>query len=234
MTAHEILTELLEGFRGSAPEVDFREAYGSQDAGRLLVRPVVTGEVAKEVTEGEGWNAKLAFLLYMPRGAGADEAEGILAAMTAYAIESQPLLTTVQRGAPGVDKSTGSVTVSWTLSFETPEDDSQGEQGGSTSGSKKRYTIYIDGTEYSVTGWKAAYSESGSSLTAIGEDVPFSRKNRREYSVELQGLDITGLEALDGFTLRLDQQEQVYAGCRWKSLSASGNGVLTATERWEG
>lgn len=234
MTAHEILTELLEGFRQSAPEIDFRETYGPENAGRLLVRPAVTGEVAKEVTEGEGWNAKLAFLLYMPRGAGADEAEDILAAMTAYAVESQPLLASVQRGATGVDKSTGSVTVSLTLSFAKPEDDSQGSESGSTGGSKTRYTIYIDGTEYSVTGWKAAYSESGSSLTAIGEDVPFSRKTRREYSVELQGLDITGLEALDGFTLRLGQQEQVYAGCRWKSLSAAGTGVLTATERWEG
>lgn len=235
MPAHEILTELLEGFRAGTPEADFREAYGQEDAGRLIVRPTVTGEVVKEVRSGGEWNAKLAFLLYLPRGAGIGQAEGILTAMAACAAESQPLLTAVQRGAVGVDKATGSVTVGLTMAFEKPEEkEPDGGQEDSDGKDKPRYTVYIDGAEHTVTGWKAAFSESGSSLTAIGEDVPFSREIRREYTVELQGLDITGLEELDGFTLRLGEQRRVYAGCRWKSLSTAGTGVITAAERWEG
>ena len=230
MTAYEALTALLEAFQEALPEVEFREALGPGEASRLIVRPTVTGEVSKETAEGDSWSAKLAFVLYLPRESRPAAAEGILNAMGQCARESQPLLAGIQRGALAVDKPTGSTAVGWTLSLAEPG----GGSGGSQSGGKAKYQVYINGEAHTVTGWKASDSESGGSLTAIGEDAPFVRRTTRGYTVELQGLDLAGLEALENFSLRLGGQSRTYTGCRWKSLSAGGTGVLTAAERLEG
>lgn len=222
MTAHSLLEQTLAGFRQAVTGADFREAYGGERVERLLARPVVTGEVSRETEEGGDWETRLMFRLYLPRGKGPDAAGSILDGMAAWVKENQALLVGYEQGGASVDKATGSVVVSWTVKLAKPGSGSSGQSG------KRTYKVYLNGEEYTVTGWKASAGEFGDGLTAIGEDVPFARKSGKEYTVELQGLAVAGLEELEGFTLRLGAQQRSYAGCRWKSLSAGGTGVLTS------
>lgn len=228
--AHEILTELLGEFKAALPEVDFREAFSMKEASRMAARVCVTGAVAKESTQGDEWSAKLAFNVYLPRGTEPGGAESVLGAMAECVRNSQPLLAGIERGAPAVDKSTGSVAVGCVFSFAKP-----GSSGssGSSGGKKVTYPVEVDGKECTVTGWKVSVSTSGSGLTAVGEDEPFYYKSRREYTVELQGLSVECPEELSGFTVRLGDQKVLYTGCRWKSISAGGNCVAVAGERVE-
>lgn len=221
MAAHELLDQLLEGFRQAAPEADFREAYCGEPAGRILSRPVATGAVSRETEEGDGWEAALKFHLYLSRGEGPGAAERILDKMAVWTRENQPLLIGIERGAASVDKTSGSVAVGWTATFAKP-----GTSGGQSG--KRTYPIYLNGRKYTVTGWKASCSEPLNGLTAIGEDEPFAREEGKEYTVELQGLDVGGLEELEDFTLRLGEQRGTYSGCRWRSLSTVGAWVLEA------
>lgn len=216
-TASDILAELLAAFKAAMPGVDFREAPG--EAFRLQGRICVTGTVSKESTQGDQWSAKLAFTVYVPRGGGS--AEEVLEKMALCARESQPMLAGVERGTLAADRNSGSAAVGCVFSFAKP--------GGGGSA----YPVKLNGKACTVKGWKVVNGSSGGGLTAIGEDLPFFYKGGREFSIELQGLDMEDPEELDGFTLKLGEQKATYTGCRWKSVSAGGNCIAAAGERVE-
>lgn len=224
-TAHEILTGLMASFRERMPGVEFRETFGVGEVLRSPARACVAGTVAKENTQGDAWSAKLAFQIFLPRNTVPGGAEQVLVDMADCARETQPLLKSMERGPAAVDKTTGWVAVGCAFHFAKP-----GSEGESSGSKKTAYPVELDGNPYTVTGWKAANSVSGSGLTAIGESVPFYYKSSREFTVELQGLDMEHPELLDGFTLRLGDQNRLYTGCRWKSISAGGNAVLSAVD----
>ncbi|MCI9542583.1 MAG: hypothetical protein HFE93_00115 [Acutalibacter muris] len=220
--AREILLGLLEGFRGAMPEVEFREALNAKEGFRPAGRVLVLGAVQKESEQGDQWSAKLAFTVYAPRGRGLQET---IDGMAGLAKGSQPLLSGVERGAAALDRGTGALAAGCVFSFYKP-----GSSGGS-EGKKVRYPVEINGGAYTVTGWRVSVSGPGGSLTAIGESEPFYYKGGREFTIELQGLDMEGPEGLGAFTLRLGGQGVMYTDCRWKSLSAGGNGTLSAGDR---
>lgn len=226
-TASEILAELIAAFGTAMPGVDFREAQG--EAFRPQGRICAAGTVSKEVTQGDQWSAKLAFTVYVPRGGGS--AEEVLDKMALCAKESQPLLTGVERGTTALDRGSGSAAVGCVFSFAKPG--SSGGSSGSGSGGSV-YPVEINGTACTVKGWKVTSGTSGGGLTAIGEDAPFYYyKGGREFTIELQGLDMAAPEELESFTLRLGEQKATYTGCRWKSLSAGGNCTAAAGDRAE-
>ena len=218
--AREILLGLLGAFREAMPGAEFREALDARESFRPAGRVWVLGSVQKESEQGDQWSAKLAFTVYGPGGDGVRE---VLDGMIRTAKDSQPLLSGVESG-PGA-KGAGAVAAGCVLSFFKP-----GSAGGS-GGTKVTYPVEIDGAEYTVTGWKAAGGAFEGGLTAIGESEPFYYRSGGEFTVELQGLSLERPEELEGFTLRLGDQRVMYTGCRWKSLSAGGSGVLAAGGR---
>ncbi len=221
-TAREILLGLLEMFRGAMPEVEFREALSAKEAFRPGARVCVMGAVSKESEQGGEWSGKLAFTVYVPRGRGS--ADDVLDKMTELAKAGQPLLAGVERGAAALDKASGAVAAGCVFTFL---------RAGSAGGKKVRYPVEINGERCTAAGWKVSEKESGEGIRAIGESEPFYYKESRRFTVEVQGLDFESPEELEGFTLRLGSQRVMYTGCRWKSLSAEGSGVLSAGGRIE-
>lgn len=220
MRAHELLIDLLERFALAVPEADFRLGWRQLPAGRLPTRPVVTGQVEKEVRAGGGWEASLGFTVWLPRNARADWAEEIMAAITATAETGQAAPTGMERGAVCVDKNTGLLALAVVFRFGAV---------GSAAG-KKTYPVWLDGKKYAVTGWKVSVGGSVEELVAVGEDEPFACMGRTVYTVELKGLGGLGL-ALEG-SVALQVENWRFEGCRWKSLSAEG-GVLVSEKRTE-
>lgn len=223
-TAYEILRGLLADFREKIPGVDFVEAADSRAKAPFPLKKRVMGTVAKEATQGDEWSAKLAFQVLVPWNGVPGGAEGVIAAMAQRAGAIQPLFAGMERGGAGIDKTTGLMAVGCVFSFSKP---------GSSGGKKAVYPVEIDGEPYKAAGWKVSESTLGRGLTAIGESVPFYYKSRREFTVELQGLNMESPEELGVFTLRLGSQKVLYKGCRWKSVSAGGSCVAAAEERVE-
>lgn len=224
-TAYGILTELISSFRENIPGVDFGEALSVQNAVGPHRRAWVTGTVAKESTQGGDWSARLAFQAYLPRGTG--DVEALLGAMAECA-KGQPLLTGMERGGAAADKGTGLVAVGCVFTFANPGG------SGSSGGKKTTYPAEVGGKACTVTGWKVTEGSPAGGITAIGESAPFYYRNRGEFSIELQGLSLSGPEKLADFTIRLGEQDITYTGCKWKSLSAGGNCTACAAGRTEG
>lgn len=221
-TAYEILTQLLKGFRESIPGVEFMEAADGRARAPSPFKARVTGAVAKEVIQGNEWSARLAFQVLLPGRGVLGGAGSVIGAMAEYVKESQPLFTGMERGGAAADKTGGLVAESCVFSFFKP---------GSSGGKKTAYPVEIDGKTYRAAGWKVSQSAPGGGLTAIGESEPFYYRSRREFTIELQGLCVESPEKLEGFSLRLGDQKVMYTGCRWRSLSAAGTGVLAAGGR---
>lgn len=222
MRGNELLEELLAAFRQAAPQAEFRRAYEPENALRLGEKILAAGSVLREKSAGDGWEVKLGFTLYLPRGARPGAGESILDKMSqaAGSLDNAPLAE-MERGAPGVDKATGRISVACWFLFAPP-----GQTGG--TGNRKTYPVRINDQELQVSGWKASQGESGRALRAIGEDEPFFTQKKTEYTVELQGLSgAEGMSEWTDFTLRLGNQAGTYRHCRWKSISAGGTGVLT-------
>ncbi len=219
-TAREILLGLLEAFRAAMPEAEFREALSAKEAFRPGGRACVMGAVSKESEQSGEWSGKLAFTVYVPRGRGS--ADDMLDKMAELAKAGQPLLAGVERGAAALDKASGAIAAGCVFSFL---------RAGSSGGKKVRYPVEINGEKCTAAGWKVSEKESGEGIRAIGESEPFYYKGSRGFTVELQGLDIESPEELEGFTIRLGSQRVMYTGCRWRSFSAEGSGVLAAGGR---
>ena len=77
--------------------------------------------------------------------------------------------------------------------------------------------VKLGGKNYKAAGAVVSASQSGTELTSVGEETPFALRDvRREYQVELRGIDTDGLERMAVFTAELGGR--VYTGCRWKAL----------------
>lgn len=223
MQGTELLNELLSLFEEQIPEADFDRAYPGSPGSRRIFRPAVTGEVEGETLKPGSEERRYRFRIFLPENCGADRAEEIFAAMCALAGERYPGFSAISRGAADRDKSTGLLTVACSLSFLTKT------EGGSSAAGRK---VALGGKEFLVTGVKTTVSRKGQELVSIGETVPFATQGEEtEYTVELEGLDVSGLENLANFTASLENGP-TYEGCRWKSLSdALRKGVFTAAVR---
>lgn len=228
MKADELLTGLLALFRERIPEADFLRAYAGETGSRRLERPVVAGGVESETVKPGSQEVRYQFRIFLPEGRGAGQAEALFARMCVLAGEKYPGFSAISRGAAARDRATGLLAVDCALSFL---DQSGGGGGGEALGRK----IALGGREYTVSGVKVSVSRRGEDLVSVGETVPFAVLGEEtEYTVELAGLEVSGLENLTGFTAELGTSG-TYLGCRWKSLSdALGKGVFLSRQRQEG
>ncbi len=229
MTSNELLEELLSLFRGKIPEVDFFPAWRGEPGSRLRSRPGVTGEIDGETVKPGSEETRYKFRIFLPEGTGADRAEEIFAAMCAAAGEAYPGFSAISRGGLDRDRDTGLLAVACSLSFLTQP----GGDGESPSPGRK---VVLGGREYTVSGVKTSVSRKGQELVSIGETVPFALLGEEtEYTVELEGIDVSGLENMTGFTAEIgDKRKSVYLGCRWKSFSdVTGKAVFTSRQKHE-
>lgn len=221
MTAYEVFIQLQGILQAAVPQADFRESYGPGAASRLPLRPVAAGQVGEETDREGRWSARIDYTLFLPRGAGAAVGEDILQGIGRAARGRFPALAGISRGAFAPDKSTGLLAAKLSLQFAE-------EKAGAGQ------AVVIGGTAYPAAGWEIRCAP-GKGLTAIGEGEPFAVAGGMEYTVEVAGIETAGLERLAGFTAVLG--DLAFAGCRWKSLSATGKrAVFTSTrmEREEG
>lgn len=220
MTTANLLDELLGLFREGIAETDFVRAWTGSPGSRRLLRPTVTGEVDGETVKPGSQEVRYRFRLFLPEETGADRAEALFARMCSLAGERYPGFSAISRGGLDRDKATGLLTVSCTLSFvsKTGGDDPQ------PLGTK----VLLGGRELTVSGVKTSVSRKGQELVSIGETEPFAVLGEEtEYTVELEGLAVSGLENLAGFTAEIGGT--VYTKCRWKSLSdALNRGVFVS------
>lgn len=211
MNSTELLEELLRLFRENISEADFSRAYPGVPGSRFLSRPAVTGEVDGETVKPGSEETRLCFRIFLPENTGADRAEQLFSSMCTLAGQRYPGFSAISRGAAGRDKTTGLLAVTCSLSFLA-------QKGGADAQGKK---VVLGGLEYRVSGVKTSVSRKSQNLVSVGETEPFAVLGEEtEYTVELEGLEVSGLERLAGFTAELgDTPDAVYHGCRWKSLS---------------
>jgi len=211
LNASELLDSLLALFGENIPQAGFFRAWRGRAELRRFTRPAVTGEVDGETVKPDSEETRLRFRIFLPEEAGADRAEEIFAAMCALAGEKYPGFSAISRGSADRDKTTGLLAVTCTLSFLS-------QAGGMEARGSK---VVLGGLEYRVSGFKTSVSRKSQDLISVGETEPFAVLGEEtEYTVELEGLDVSGLERLAGFTAELGEDPAVvYRGCRWKSLS---------------
>lgn len=211
MNASELLDSLLALFGENISEADFFRAWRGRAEFRRFSRPVVTGEVDGETVKPGSEETRLRFRIFLPEEAGADKAEEIFAAMCTLAGEKYPGFSAISRGSADRDKATGLLAVTCSLSFLS-------QSGGAEAQGSK---VVLGGLEYRISGFKTSVNRKSQDLVSIGETEPFAVLGEEtEYTVELEGLDVSGLERLAGFTAELGESPTVvYQGCRWKSLS---------------
>lgn len=210
MTTSELLDGLLTLFQGEIPGADFLRGWPPAVGSRRRVRPAVTGEVDGETLKPDSQEVRFKFRIYLPDGEGADRAEELFAAMCTLAGQHYPGFSAISRGPAKGDRTTGLAAVECTLSFLTVTG------GGGSEPAGRRITL--GGREYTVTGVKTSVSRKGEELCSIGETVPFAVLGEAvEYTVELEGLDVSGLGELASFTAQIGGD--IYHSCRWKTLS---------------
>ncbi len=213
MTANELLADLLELFQNNIPDASFSQAYPSGKGSRAPTKPAVTGEVDGETVKPGSQELRFRFRIFLPAGEGANKMEDLFASMCFLAGQAYPGFSTISRGAVSRDSVTGLLTVSCSFSFLFPIEDGDGTAQGAK--------VVLGGREYQVSGIKTSIGKTGEKLISIGETVPFAvRGEKTEYTVELDGIDISGLDRLAAFTAELSGSPRtVYKNCRWKSLS---------------
>ncbi len=212
MRSDELLQSLLELFQENIRDADFRRAYSGKPGSRSLSRPVVTGEVAGETIKPGSEETRLCFRIFLPERTGIEMAESLFAAMCMLAREKYPGFSAISRGAADRDGATGLLAAVCTLTFLSQTD------GDGTAEGK---TVVLNGLKYRVSGIRTAVKTSAEELVSIGETQPFAVRNEQvEYTVELEGIDVSGLERMAGFTAELGEgPDAVYRNCHWKSLS---------------
>lgn len=219
--ACDILSGLLSELRTALPNAQVREGYEAGPGSWLITKPLILGQLISE-TIGAGvepwaWQAKVGFDIYLPRGSGPRQLQEIAEKITQTAQAVEEFREAVSTG-PKTDKTVGCLMGCCEVSFSNADN---GELAGN-----RRYPVEINGVAGQVLGWKLSESESGKRLTAIGESEAFYSGIRRQYNIELQGLDILEAGELSNFTLRL--MGRTYTGCRWKSFTAQGTAVAVS------
>lgn len=224
MKTTELLNELLEMFGEKITAADFAKAYECRAAQRRLTKPLVTGEIDSESVKSGSEELRLCFKIFLPESVSADAAEEIFAEMCTLAAQNYTGFSAISRGGAAVDNTVGLLTVECALSFTQQ----------SADGLAQGVRAVLGGREYRVMGCKTSVAQGGSNLVAIGESVPFAVLNEStEYTVELEGIEVLGLERLAAFTAELGEASPViYRGCRWKTLNDVLNkAVFVSSER---
>lgn len=223
MTANELLTSLLTAFGEALPGVRFLSAYGAKGGTRRPEGVAVTGEVEGETVKPGGGELRLKFRIFLPESQDAAAAQEIFAEMCRVAGARFPAFSALSRGGYERDKATGLLSLSCVFTFLS---DSGGNVGPGVP-------VTLGGREYLSAGVTTALSFSGEALTSVGEDEPFHVLHGEPlYTVELILPDVSGLEALAGFTAQVGSPPTTYRKCRWKTLSpALGKAVFTSKFR---
>ncbi len=211
MGTNEILENLLALFREKIPEADFLRAWSGNQGSRAIFRPAVTAEVDSETVKPGSREERYRFRIFLPEGESGEKAETLFAAMCRLAGESYPGFSAISRGGLERDRTTGVLSVSCSLSFLVMTD---GESSG-TFGEK----VVLGGREYTASSVKISMSRKGEELVSVGETEPFAVLGETtEYTVELEGIDASGLENMADFRADLGEGT-AFAHCKWKTVS---------------
>lgn len=228
MTAQEQLQALLECFRENVPEAEFIGGWAAGIGTRFLRRPVVTGEIDSETVKPGSNEVKFRFCIYLSPDRDAGEGEALFEQMCQAAGERFPGFSAISRGAVARDKLTGAAMIACSVSFV-----SQAGGGQSGGGTTAPISVSLGGRTVTATGVKTSFG-GAKDLTEIGEEEPFFTVWEPEYTVELEGVDVSGLDRLAVFTAVIGAGENAaeYERCRWKSLSDSlGRAVFVSRKR---
>lgn len=212
MNSSELLSELLALFTERIPEAVFCRAFSGQKGGRLPKEPVVTGEVENETVKPASSETRLCFRIFLPPGTGARRAEELFARMCQECGARYPAFSAIARGPAQRDSVTGLLVVACALTFLE-------SSGG---GVREEQALILGGREYRASGVSTSIRRSGESLVSIGETEPFAVLGEKtEYTVELSGIETSGLSDMAVFTAVIGQppNETAYKGCRWKVIS---------------
>ena len=211
MAETDLLEGLLELFQKNVENVDFRRAYDPGWGTRLLVRPVVCGQVAAQ---------RLVFSIFAPEES---QREQVLSALWSLLREQCPGCGELTRETGRTDNLTRQRCAVLRALFS-------GEEGLSLQGRE----ILLGGKAYRAAGVSVSLSLSGEELVSVGEEEPFALRDPGvQYQVELEGLqNASGLERMAVFTAQIGKAR--YTGCRWKRLElTAGKAVFLATNREE-
>ena len=209
--AEELLDQVIQLLEEPLAGVELRRAWGPGWASRLLEGPVASGEVLSHHREGDRQETVLRFSLFAPE---AQERREAAAALETAVVQLCPGCVEIDREEEREDSQTRLPCLSLRLVF---------------AGGALGMDVKLGGKNYKTAGAVVSASQSGTELTSVGEETPFALRDvRREYQVELRGIDTDGLERMAVFTAELGGR--VYTGCRWKTWEyGTGTAVFLAT-----
>lgn len=219
MRGHEIWQGLQALLKQGLPGVDLRDSYAPQGATRLPARPVLSGCVSWDREEAGGWAARLALTLYLPPKETPAQGEDLLARAAGIAQEGFQTLTAAEQRAFAPDKATGLLAGVLLLDF------AGAHQAGPVQ-------VVIAGQERAIGGWSLKVAIEGRALTAMGEGAPFWVSETPVYTVQLEGLDVAGLQGLSGFSLEVAGRR--FSRCRWKTLDSAKRQATALSYEMEG
>ena len=220
MAETDLLEGLLELFQENVENVDFRQAYDPGWGTRLLVRPVVCGQVAAQRLQDGRQETELVFWIFAPEES---QREQVLSALWSLLREQCPGCGELTRETGRTDNLTRQRCAVLRALFS-------GEEGLSLQGRE----ILLGGKADRAAGISVSLSISGEELVSVGEEEPFALRDPGvQYQVELEGLqNASGLERMAVFTAQIGKAR--YTGCRWKRLElTAGKAVFLAANREE-
>lgn len=211
METLQLLNRLLKMFEENISQADFFSAYSDKPGNRCIKKTVVTGEIDSEAVNAQSEETRFRFKIFLPENQSTEAAEEIFVQMCRLAGENFTGFSAISRGAAERDRVTGLLAVTCSLNFVKAAI-------GATAPARR---VDLGGREYTVSGVKTTFSENGKELVAVGETEPFAVLNAEtEYTVELEGINVAGLDKLAAFTAKIGEASPVvYHSCRWKTLS---------------
>lgn len=222
MNTTSLLDDIIAMLNNNVDGVRFIRAYSAAGCGRRPTAPIVTGEVESEELKNGRTVAKLKFLIFLPENAEAKAAEKIFAKMCFCVGEEYYGFSAVTRGGVQRDNTTGLLRVECVMTFI--------ERDGSFSAEGR--SINLGGKDYPAKSITTKMTYSGKELVSVGETAAFATLDGDpEYTVELNGMETSGLEKLATFTAVTDDGTAYY-GCRWKNIcNTAGTAAFVSSER---
>ncbi len=155
MAETDLLEGLLELFQENVENVDFRRAYDPGWGTRLLVRPVVCGQVAAQRLQDGRQETELVFWIFAPEES---QREQVLSALWSLLREQCPGCGELTRETGRTDNLTRHRCAVLRALFS-------GEEGLSLQGRE----ILLGGKAYRAAGISVSLSLSGEELVSVGE-----------------------------------------------------------------
>ena len=210
MTGTELLEQLLTLLEAQVEGVEFRRSWACGWGSRLVVKPVVSGAVVSRRRTGADLETVVRLSVFGP---DASQREETAAAVEEAVMAKCPGCGSLAREEEQVDGVTKLPCLNLTLSF---------------AGDLQGLDVTLAGQARTASRAAVTVSLSGEELVAVGEEEPFAVENAQtQYQVELEGVDLTGLESTGVFTAQVG--DRVYTGCRWKKLDLQeGTAVFLA------